>query len=65
MLSFICTIKVTSEARIQLVFTGREDIPVAFDFSHQGQALVTLYDQFLCSDWSRFDCILKLVYFDS
>ena len=40
-------------------------MPVAFDFSHQGQALVTLYDQFLCSDWSRFDCILKLVYFDS
>ena len=26
-----------------------------FDFSHQGHALVTLYVQFLCSDWSRFD----------
>ena len=26
-----------------------------FDFSHQGHALVPLYVQFLCSDWSRFD----------
>ena len=43
-------------------------------FSHQGHALVTLYAQFLCSDWSKFDrwvhaenlcSILKLVYFDS
>ena len=49
-------------------------MPVAFDFSHQGHALVTLYIQFLCSDWSKFDrwvhaenlCSnLKLVYFDS
>ena len=24
---------------------------VAFDFSHPGHALVTLYVQFLCSDW--------------
>ena len=47
-------------------------MPVAFDFSHQGHALVTLYVQFLCSDWSKFDrwvhaenlcSILKLVYF--
>ena len=47
---------------------------VAFDFSHHGQALVTLYVQFLCSDWSTFDrwvhaenlcSILNLVYFDS
>ena len=30
-------------------------MPVAFDFSHQGHVLVTLYVQFLCSDWSRFD----------
>ena len=37
MLCFICTIKVTSEAKIQLVFTGREDMPVSFDFSQQGQ----------------------------
>ena len=49
-------------------------MPVAFDFSHQGHALVTLYVQFLCSDCSKFDrwvhaenvcSILKLVYFDS
>ena len=49
-------------------------MPVAFDFSHQGHALVTLYVQFLCSDWSKFDrwvhaenlcSILNLVYFDS
>ena len=49
-------------------------MPVAFDFSRQGHALVTLYVQFLCSDWSTFDrwvhaenlrSILKLVYFDS
>ena len=48
-------------------------MPVAFDFSHQGQTLVTLYLQFLCSDWSKFVrwvhaenlcSILKLVYFD-
>ena len=47
---------------------------VAFDFSHQGHALVTLYVQFLYSDWSKFDrwvhaenlcSIWKLVYFDS
>ena len=45
-----------------------------FDFSHRGHALVTLYVQFLCSDWSKFDrwvhaenlcSILNLVYFDS
>ena len=43
-------------------------------FSYHGHALVTLYVQFLCSDWSKFDrwvhaenlcSILKLVYFDS
>ena len=47
---------------------------VAFDFSHHGHALVTLYVQSVCSDWSKFDrwvhgknlrSILKLVYFDS
>ena len=46
----------------------------AFHFSHHSHALVTLYVQFLCSDWSKFDrwvhaenlySILKLVYFDS
>ena len=49
-------------------------MPVAYDFSRQDHALVTLYVQFLCSDWSKFDrwvhaenlcSILKLVYFDS
>ena len=34
---------------------SREDMPVAFDFSHQGHALITLFVQFLCSDWSKFD----------
>ena len=24
-------------------------------FSYQGHSLVTLYVQFLCSDWSKFD----------
>ena len=42
-------------------------------FSCQGHALVTLYVEFLCSDWSKFDrwvhaenlcSILNLVYFD-
>ena len=32
--------KLTSEAKIQPVFTVREDMPVAFDFSHRGHALV-------------------------
>ena len=43
-------------------------------FSHHSHALVTLYVQFICSDWSKFDrrvhaknlcSIFKLVYFDS
>ena len=47
---------------------------VAFDFFHHGHVLVTLYVQFLCSDWSKFDrwvhaknlcSILNLVYFGS
>ena len=55
----------------QLLQAGKT---VAFDFAHHGHALVTLYVQFLCSDWSKFDRwvhaenlrrILKLVYFDS
>ena len=49
-------------------------MPVAFDFSHQGRALVMLHAQCLCADWSKLDrwvhvknlcSILKLVYFDS
>ena len=55
----------------QLLQAGKT---VASDFSHHGHALVTLYVQFLCSDWSIFDSwvhaeylcsILNLVYFDS
>ena len=55
----------------QLLQAGKT---VAFDFAHHGHALVTLYVQFLCSDWSKFDrwvhaenlcSILKPVYFDS
>ena len=55
----------------QLLQAGKT---VAFNFSHLGQASVTLYVQFLSSDWSKFDrwahvenlCrILKLVYFES
>ena len=47
---------------------------VAFDFSRHGHVLVTLYVQFLCSDWLKFDrwvyaenlcSILNLVYFGS
>ena len=47
---------------------------VGLDFAHHGHSLVTLYFQFLCSDWSTFDrcvhaenlCnILNLAYFDS
>ena len=46
---------------------------VACDFAHYGHALVTLYVEFLCSDWSKFDgfyaenlcSILKVVYCDS
>ena len=61
MLCFICAAqlnfvsKLTSEAKIQPVFTGREDMPVAFDFSHKGHALVTLYVQFLCCAWSKLN----------
>ena len=55
----------------QLLQAGKT---VAFDFAHHGHALVTLYVQFLCSDWSKFDrwvhaenlcSILNLVYFDN
>ena len=52
MLCFICAaqlnfdFKLTSGAKIQPVFTGRDDMPVAFNFSHLGHALVTLYVQF-------------------
>ena len=60
--------KLTSDAKIQPAFTDRE---VSFDLSHHCHELVTIYVQFLCSDWSKFDrwvhagnlCnILKLFY---
>ena len=44
--------QLTSDARIKPAFTGRE---VAFDLSHNDHALVSLYVQFLPSDWSKFD----------
>ena len=49
------------------------EIQAGKTFSCQGHALVTLYVQFLCADWSKFDrrvhaenlcSILNLVYFD-
>ena len=55
----------------QLLQAGKT---VAFDFAHHGHALVTLYVQFLCSDWSKVNrwvhaenlcSILNLVYFAS
>ena len=55
----------------QLLQAGKT---VAFDFSHYVHTLFTLYVQFLCSDWSKFDrwvhaknlcSILNLFYFDS
>ena len=55
----------------QLLQAGKT---VAFNFAHHGHALLTLYVQFLCSDWLKFDrwvheenlcSILNLVYFDS
>ena len=44
--------KLAPDARIKPAFTDRE---VAFDLSHNGHVLVTLYIQFLRSDWSKFD----------
>ena len=55
----------------QLLQAGKT---VAFDFAHHGHALVMLYNQFLSSDWSKFDMwvhaknlssILNLVYFNN
>ena len=52
----------------QLLQAGKT---VAFNFAHHGHALLTLYVQFLCSDWLKFDrwvheenlcSILNLVY---
>ena len=63
--------KLTSEAKIQPVFLK---VQAGKTLSYRGHALVTLYVQFLYSDWSTFDrwvhakklcSILKIVYFDS
>ena len=52
----------------------RQGRQLLLTFLARGHALVTLYVQFLCSDWSKFDrwahaqnlcSILNLVYFDS
>ena len=52
----------------------RQGRQLLLTFSRHVHALVTLYVQFLCSDWSKFDrwvqaeklcSILKVVYFDS
>ena len=58
----------------QLLQAGKTVSCLWLFLSHLSHALVTLYFQFLCSDWSKFDrwvhaenlcSILKLVYFDS
>ena len=63
--------KLTSEAKIHPVFWK---VQAGKTLSYHGHALVTLYVQFLCSDWSKLDrwvyaeklcSILKIVYFDS
>ena len=41
----------------QLLQAGKT---VAFDFSHNGHALVTLYVQFLSSDWLKFDRLVHV-----
>ena len=66
--------KLTSDAKIQSTRLLQAGKTVTFDSSQHGHALVTLYVQLLCSDWSKFDrwvhaknlcSILNLVYFDS
>ena len=44
--------KLTSDAKIQPLFLK---IKAGKTFSYHGHALVTLYVQFLYSDWSKFD----------
>ena len=39
-------------SQIYLIHSGKKD---AFHFCHHSHALVTLYAQRLCSDWSKFD----------
>ena len=41
----------------------QEGKTVTFDFAYHGHALVTLYFQFLCSDWSKFDrWVMRKIY---
>ena len=47
--------KLTSDAKIQPAIIGRAREAVALDFTRHGHALVALYVQLLCSDWSKFD----------
>ena len=64
----------------EICYLGRENsarflkIQAGKTFSYHGHSLFTLYVQFLCSNWSKFDrwyhaenlcSILKVVYFDS
>ena len=51
---FMCrTIKILISNWPQMLLQAGKT--VAFDFSRHVHALVTLYDQFSCSDWSKFD----------
>ena len=72
---FMCGIFISNWPRerkfTQLLQAGKT---VAFHFANHSHPLVTLYVQFVCSDWSKFDrwvhtenlCrILNIVYFDS
>ena len=52
--AFMCrTVKILISNRLRTRIKAGKT--VAFDVSHHGHALVTLYVQFLCSDWSKFD----------
>ena len=52
--AFMCrTVKILMSNRLRTRIKAGKT--VAFDVSHHGHALVTLYVQFLCSDWSKFD----------
>ena len=47
--------KLTSDAKIQPVFKNTGGEVAGKTFSYHGHALVTLYVQFLYSDWSKID----------
>ena len=50
--------KLTSAEKIQPALQAGKT--AAFDFSHHGHALVTLYVHFLCSDWSKGEFMQKI-----